>query len=278
MTHEQWELTIRSKVNSSWNLHNQLPKSMDFFILLSSLSGIYGNIAQSNYAAGCAFQDALARHRVENGQKAVSFDIGWMRNIGIIAETESYQRQRKSTADMGQIEDTELMALLEIYCDPSLPLLPPHKSQLFIGVITPANFAAGGEDPPLIMKRPLFKGFAYVAGGGLHESRDTSTADPAVLFRQARTSEERVDAVIFGLKMRLARALSIAPDDIESLRSLSDYGVDSLMAVELRNWFTKDFNANVAVFDIMGGAPIAAVGELVSERSEIGKVEQDQLE
>ncbi|KAJ8130428.1 hypothetical protein O1611_g3200 [Lasiodiplodia mahajangana] len=89
MSHAQWEVTIRSKVDTSWNLHQLLPPgTLDFFILLSSLSGLYGSIAQSNYAAGCTFQDALAQYRSgicadNNDDEAnVSLDIGWMRNIG----------------------------------------------------------------------------------------------------------------------------------------------------------------------------------------------------
>ncbi|KAI1075992.1 hypothetical protein F5B20DRAFT_584742 [Whalleya microplaca] len=40
-----------------------------FCILLSSLNGVCGALAQSNYAAGCAFQDALIRNRIAKGQK-----------------------------------------------------------------------------------------------------------------------------------------------------------------------------------------------------------------
>lgn len=45
------------------------------------------------------------------------------------------------------------------------------------------------------------------------------------------------------------------------------YGIDSLVAIELRNWFSKELSADVAVFDIMGEASLAAIGELVSKRS-----------
>jgi acyl carrier protein len=64
--------------------------------------------------------------------------------------------------------------------------------------------------------------------------------------------------------------MSIAPEDVELGKPLSSYGVDSLMAVELRNWIRRDFGAPVAVFDIMGGVPIRAVGELVVARSAAG--------
>lgn len=269
MSHAQWELTIKSKAHTTSNLDRLLPNALDFFILLSSLGGIYGNVAQSNYAAGCSFQDAVARRRVSQGRKAIAFDIGWMRNIGIIAETKSYEERRKTAADMQQIDDTELLALLSIYCDPQLPILSPAESQLFVGLITPADFLSRGEDPPEITNRPLFSPFARIVGPA--DSSLSQSIDASTLFKQAIEPDEKAEIVIKALGVKLARAMSISPDDIEPSKRLSHYGVDSLMAVELRNWMNKDFGANVAVFDIMGGTTISAIADLVVERSNIGK-------
>ncbi len=268
MTHAQWALTIRSKVATSWNLDRQLPRSLDFFVLLSSLNGIYGGIAQSNYAAGCTFQDALARMRVSRGEKAVSFDVGWMRNIGIIAETPEYQAQRKVQANMGMIEDTELLALLDMYCDPCRPVLAPSKAQLLIGAVTPADVLAIGQSPPPQALVPLFATFSQPVGAKAAGTDQAAAENYAVLFRQpGATAQERAEVVVRSLVAKLARALSIAPDDVDIGKHLSDYGVDSLMAVELRNWITKDFGANVAIFEIMGGTKIRELGELVVEKS-----------
>ncbi|KAI1342766.1 hypothetical protein F5Y15DRAFT_428725 [Xylariaceae sp. FL0016] len=269
MTHEQWRTTIQSKAVTSWNLHELLPDSLDFFILLSSLSGVYGSAGQSNYAAGCTFQDALARHRTSLGQKGLSLDVGWMRNIGIIAESEALQKRRKYAADMGQIEDTELMAVLDIYCDPSSTAASENlTSQVLIGVVTPADVLAAGQEPPKTMMTPLFSGFSHHSGPVL--GNGNKEASLASLFRQATDPSQRAEIVVRGLTLKLSRSLSISPDEIEISKPLSEYGVDSLMAVELRNWMRQDFQAAVAVFDIMGGTPIGRIGELVVEKSEAG--------
>jgi len=52
MTHDQYVGAIRPKVQGSWNLHENLPKNLDFFVLLSSSAGIAGSRGQANYAAG----------------------------------------------------------------------------------------------------------------------------------------------------------------------------------------------------------------------------------
>ncbi|KAI1738681.1 hypothetical protein F4680DRAFT_459720 [Xylaria scruposa] len=271
MTHAQWQLTVDSKIQSSWNLHDMLPGGLDFFVLLSSLAGTCGTIAQSNYAGGCSAQDALARHRTASGQKAISFDVGWMRNIGIIAEKESYQRNRQQAADMQQIDDTELLALLDVYCDPDLPLLSVAKSQVLIGLLTPADFLLQCQAVPQMHDRPLFGHFSHIVGQTIPEASVLVAENLGTLFRLEKDTNERIQIVIRALAAKLARAMSISPNDVEPNKSLSSYGVDSLMAVELRNYIGREFQATVAVFDIMGGVPISSIGDLVVERSTIGK-------
>ncbi|KAI0412699.1 KR domain-containing protein [Xylaria grammica] len=275
MTHAQWDLTVRSKVLTSLNLDKALPQSLDFFVLLLSLAGIHGSIAQSNCAAGCSAQDALARHRVARGQKGIALDLGRMRNIGIIAEVAAYQVQRRNAADMAQIDADELMALLDLYCDPARPLPLIERAQLLVGVVTPAHRIAQGQAAPELTRRPLFAGFAHDPGStALLHSRDGATedivADGATMFRLADNAEARADVVTRVLAARLARASGIAADDIDQGKQLSDYGVDSLMAVELRNWIAKDFGANIAVFDITSGASIDMISHLVVRNSDIG--------
>ncbi|GAB1319645.1 hypothetical protein MFIFM68171_09855 [Madurella fahalii] len=277
MTFAQWDLAIRSKVQSSYNLHRLLPQNLDFFVLLASLAGVVGQMASANYAGGCSFQDALARHRLARGQQALSLDIGWMKNIGIIAETGAYQRQRQKADDMQPIHDSELLGLLTLSLDPSNPLQTPAHSQpgqVLFGLRTPVDLLAQGRTVPGLLERPLFAPFSYdpavraettSSGAGAQVAR---TVDDGALFRQTPPdSRERTQIVRRALANKLARAMSISPEDVELSKPLSTYGVDSLMAVELRNWFGKEFGATVAVFDIMGGVPISKIADLVTARS-----------
>ncbi|KAF7558100.1 hypothetical protein G7Z17_g20 [Cylindrodendrum hubeiense] len=284
MTFAQWDLTLRSKVQTSWNLHRLLPQNLDFFILLSSLAGVAGQMASANYAGGCSFQDALARYRVAQGQPALSLDIGWMRNIGIIAENGAYQRQRDSADDMQPIEDTELLALLTIYCDPANQTLWSSRTegQILLGLRTPVDILMQGKTPPALLDRPLFAAFSYIPGSGATKNDVSSNsrtgqvdhvAAAGVLFRKSTDTAERIQIVLRALAGKLARAMSISPDDVESHKPLSAYGVDSLMSVDLRNWIIREFAAIVSVFDIMDGVPIASIVELVVTRSRVGKVD-----
>jgi acyl carrier protein len=270
MTHDQWRIATQAKVHTSWNLHKLLPAHLDFFVLLSSLAGVFGNVSQSNYAAGNTFQDALAEFRNSQGQKAVSINLGWMRTIGIVSEKEEYQKFRMKGADMAKIEEAELMSLLDIYCSTEDQCSTHLKCQVLMGTVTPADLLSKGLKVPTPMLQPLFSPF--VTGPNLGVVLDSSKgADLGAVFRQTPEVAEKERFVANALAQKLARSLSVAQQDIDQNRPLFEYGVDSLVAVELRNWIGKEFGADVPVFNIMGGASIVEIGVLTVKNSSVGR-------
>ncbi|KAJ5093639.1 polyketide synthase [Penicillium angulare] len=266
MSFEKWEITLRSKVETSWNLHRLLPRGLDFFILLSSLAGPVGMMGSSNYAGACSFQDELARYRVGLGEAALSIDIGWMRDIGIIAENKAYQRQRQDAGDFRPIEGSELLALLDVYLNRRIPQQSPDDTQVLLGLLTPADHLLEGNTPPSMLERPLFSSYTYLPNSGTIDPY-SSTKNYSSRFRQSPDAGERVQIVLEALSTKLARTMSISVEDVEPSKPLSKYGVDSLMSVDLRNWIGKEFGATVAVFDIMGEEPLASIADLVVSKS-----------
>lgn len=266
MTWNQWSISIRSKVHSTWNLHRQLPQGLAFFITLSSVAGIAGSIGQSNYAAGNTFQDGLTAHRLALGEKAVSIDLGWMGDVGAVAENADLTKGKEDAGDLAPIYENEFLALLDHYCDPGLQVLTPEQAQPVTGLVSPAQFRAKGLQPPdWLVDRPLFKGLAQEVdeqGGGTTAS-DNNQDDRDWVFEllRAASGERAANVVADALVQRLSKATSIPPAEIDRTRPLHAYGVDSLLAIELRNWFIKLFKADVAIFDITGQASLEKVAE-----------------
>lgn len=253
-----------------------LPQNMDFFILLSSLVGIYGSIAQANYAAGCAFQDALARYRTSilSLPTSISLNLGWFSTIGIVSENERYLQHRMHLGDMDLVDEKDLMVLLDHYCDPARgrQALSPNGSQLLVGATTPSDLRSRGEQPMPFMDRPMWAGFEalqFLGSGDLTLAvQQREMLGTMQLFRQAAGPVERSAVVVEALRGRLARALGVEMDEIDARGGLSTFGVDSLMAVELRNWIKRDFGAVVSVFEMISAATLSKVGELVVSRAE----------
>ncbi|KAK8007839.1 hypothetical protein PG989_001829 [Apiospora arundinis] len=271
MTHSQWIRTMDSKVATSWNLHTLL-SGLDFMILFSSVSGIVGNPGQSNYAAGCTFQDNLAHWRTSHGWRTTAIDLGVVSDVGVVAETADLKRHLAEGAQgFGQVDAREILALLDICCDPTTAIgtCPP---QIIMGLRTPADLLARSIEPPEILQRPLFAHFQHAPSSATSGSTATgSSSSPGALFRQAGTAEARTAVVVKMLTKRLARALAIEPGDVDADRPLHAFGVDSLVGVELRNWIAREFAANLPVFEIVGGRTVTSVAQLIEGCSQVNR-------
>ena len=267
MTIDNWKASIKPKVQGSWNLHTLLPHGMDFFICLSSISGIVGRGGQANYAAGNTYMDALVRYRLTQGEKATSIDLGWMMSEGVVAENEHLSTGIAGSGDLIPITPEVFHALLDYYCNPALELESADSYQAVIGLEVPAAMLEKGLTEPAWMQRRTFRHLRQIGLDASSTSLSGRTADYAALLREATSLGDAARIVTDGLVQRLSRALSIPPEDIDTSKPLHVYGVDSLLAVELRNYFAKELSADVPIFDITGGASFEVVGLTVARKS-----------
>lgn len=157
MSIDDWHTAIKPKVDASWNLHQVLlDKDLDFFILLSSTSGIVGNRGQSNYCAGNTYQDALARYRVSQGLPATSLDLGMILSVGFVAENAELIGHLRAEGFTAMREE-EFHALLDGLCGPSGSSVPSLlKSQICLGLELPEALAQRGIEAPGWQHDPLF--------------------------------------------------------------------------------------------------------------------------
>lgn len=139
-----------------------------------------------------------------------------------------------------------------------------------MGLETPSDFFARGLEPRETIQQPLFA-HPSQAPPRVDEEKggETGEVNFAALFRRAKTHEERSGIVAQALQRRLARALGIESEDIDVEKPLHAYGVDSLVAVELRNLIANDFAADVPVFELVGGRTVRSVADLVEDCSHV---------
>lgn len=267
MSFEDWTAAIQPKVDGTQNLHNILPKNMDFFIFLSSIAGIFGSPGQSNYGAGNSYQDALAQYRVANGQKAISLDLGIFRSAGILTDNKDMADKFNACSVFQPVTEEELLALLEIYCDPAVGLLSPSKCQLVIGIGTTASLRERGVDEAYWMRKAFFRHLNQIDGTNSASSASSDKSINYVAMYTASSSLAEAGAVVSqALMAKLSETLSILVEELDLNKQMHTYGVDSLVAVELRNWFAREWSADVAIFDILGATP-ADVGMVVAGKS-----------
>ncbi|KAH8761194.1 hypothetical protein F5883DRAFT_679092 [Diaporthe sp. PMI_573] len=105
-----------------------------------------------------------------------------------------------------------------------------------------------------------------------HNSNASSSTGGDVSLREelGRCGREDVataaDLITRALVGRLARLMMMPESDVDEGKPLSAYGVDSLVAVEVRNWIARETGVDVSVFDLMANIPMRALaGDLAGK-------------
>ncbi|KAF7949130.1 hypothetical protein EAE96_008299 [Botrytis aclada] len=275
MTHDDWRTSTDPKTIGSWNLHTLLPPGLEFFILLSSVAGVLGSAGQANYAAGNTYLDSLARYRVSRGQKAIAFNLGVMLENGFLASKNALRERILANGVLSGIAPKQFFALLDKYCDPSLDVLPIDESQLMIGLASPAQILKRAPKYSPFPTLPFYQYIMYRA----HESAQAQggESDGSAKMRQAFLAAEMLPEagaiVAEAFRQRLLSSMpgsgeSVVSEDTEALnKQIRSYGVDSLVAIELRGWFAKEFGADVPIFDILGEGTLLSIGISAAAKS-----------
>ena len=259
MTYQQWIDGLNPKVQGSWNLHTILPKDLDFHITLSSFIGLFGNRSQANYAAGGTYQDSLAFHRRSLGLKAITVDLGIMRDVGGLAERGSTGYIREWEESFG-IREYELHGMMKRLISSEVENSGEMPPQIITGFATGGSAQAAGIQRPYYFDDPRF---SILAQTGLSkEGQDFSVNGPhkkAVLCEQlalAKTLPDAARAVTEAMVGRIAKSLQTDVSEIDEHRPLYTYGIDSLVAVEISDWIFKQTNVVTSVFDVLATRPI----------------------
>ncbi|KAI0474592.1 hypothetical protein F4859DRAFT_521700 [Xylaria cf. heliscus] len=272
MTFKDWKVAVDPKTLGSWHLHDLLPKGMDFFILTSSISGIVGQPTQINYAAGNTYQDALAHYRHSLGEKAVSLDLGILATGGLVSHTEGLMERLVAENVYTVLSEREILALFEYFYNPHLKLgqIPP---QIISGIVNPSLQDRRKTNFPPAFSHPLWSQIFALKGSDEEPGVITSgNLDLSRSLKQASSVAEMTEIVADALAGQIS-SLSLTPRATIRLEEpLHKAGADSLTAVYLRNWITKEFAVDVAIFDILGDMSIIALGKFIANESWASRV------
>lgn len=257
MTLGNFNAGIRPKVQGTWNLHNQMSGlEIDFFIMLSSIVGVTGNASQSAYAAGGTFQDALAKYRTSKGLPCVAIDLGQTKSVGVVAESVG-MAQQLSRKGLTMLSEDVVLSTIEY------AILHPFSTQLSIGF----NTGSGPHWEDSVYTRDLRFSLLRYRKQTSSNVNKSAAGDLGSRIAAASTLDEAVEAVVGGLTKKLMDSFMILESDVDPSKSLASYGVDSLVAVELRNMLALRAGAEVSIFDIMQSGSITALAATVALKS-----------
>lgn len=155
MTFPEWEQCVQPRVQGTWNIHHATSSAdLDFFVLLSSICGVTGQPAQSNYNSANTFLDAFVNYRHSQNLPASVVDIGLMGCTGIMVRENRELNNKLLAAGYHFLNEQDLLDALTIAIAYSRPGkdMPISKSQLALGLrstkpmIDPSNRVAWRKD------------------------------------------------------------------------------------------------------------------------------------
>ncbi|MEA5516851.1 SDR family NAD(P)-dependent oxidoreductase [Nodularia sp. UHCC 0506] len=217
------------KIQGAWNLHHltsDIP--LDFFVLFSSAASLVGAGGQSNYAASNAFLDAIAHYRQFHGLPGLSINWGPWAETGMATRGERSE-QRWQAAGIGQINPQMGVQLLEQLLQKS----PPQIGVLSIDWRQFLQAFPSDSIPQLFSQLAL----------GL-ETHVTANQQLSTISQQLEQAlpQQRENLLVEHLTNEIKQVLGLPASHILKLRQgLFEMGMDSLMAVELKNRLQKNF-------------------------------------
>ncbi|RAK90539.1 KR-domain-containing protein, partial [Aspergillus costaricaensis CBS 115574] len=231
---------------------------LDFFVMFSSLSGVIGQPGQINYAGANTFMDAFAQYLSNLGLPACAIQIGAVEEVGYVAENGGVMQQFTHTGGLeSAVSEQELLEAVEA-------AVTSTSRNFYLGVRSNMCLSTPGE-------RSLWKGDIRMAAYHRNEDANPKVNASSSNDLQSFITKAKGDATLLGqsesaqfLAQEIGRKVCdflLKPEEeLQTSSSLSDLGLDSLVAIELRQWWKLVFGFDISVLEMMGMASLKALG------------------
>jgi aryl carrier-like protein len=252
-----------------------LDKDLDFFILMSSISACVGHPGQINYASANTFLDSFAQYREGLGLPCSVINLGGMEGVGFLAERPAKLNQYRSFG-LYVIHEQHLVDAIQLAIKRPKP--PSNKvitgrynsftnsNQYIIGLNTsksmsdPTNRTLFRGDPRVQLYNTISSSEQNVNGGrdeGMREFLSQAEANPAML-----DEPETLQRVSWEIGRTLFSFLLLPEENLDITLTLVSIGIDSLVSIEIRNWWRKMLGLDITVLEIMNAGTIEGLGKL----------------
>lgn len=243
---------LRPKIVGAWNLHRQtLAEQLDFFILYSSATTLFGNEGQASYAAANVYLEALAGYRRGRGLPGLAVGWGAIADVGHMARDAALTERMKQRLGVRMLAPARALDRLEDAMTGGTGFVALTELGWSRLGMLPAIAAA----PKYARVRELMSGEASAAAG--------INAEEIRTYLSGLPRDEAISAVQQLLIKHIAGVVGAAPARIVADRPLTDLGMDSLMLVELQMGLDKQFGIALPTFELMDLATVEKLGRRI---------------
>jgi myxalamid-type polyketide synthase MxaE and MxaD len=229
---------MRAKVEGGALLDRLLP-DLDFFVLFSSASALLSSPRLASYAAANAYLDALAHARRGAGKPALSIDWGVWSEAGMAMRFERRDVATLGDRGMGTLTNRQALAAFERLLGSDLPQ----------AAVLPVDWQRWQQLYPAFVAAPLLTRIVQPLATGA-AMREAGPSGAAIL---AARGQERAELLEQYIVAQAARVLGLDSDTLDRDQPLGNFGLDSLMAVELKNAIETDLTVVVPMVRFLEG-------------------------
>ena len=252
LTSERLRTVLAPKAQGAWLLHeNTRDMELDCFVMFSSVSTIFGNPAQGNYAAANAFLDSLAHHRRALGLPALAINWGVLGGEGYVARNErvaEFLARQGTTA----LTPSEVTSLMESF----LTANATQVAAIRVDWMKWRQAFRGLQENPLLER-------IFASGVEIQETSGGSS-DWRLKIQSAGT-DERDGVILQAVRDVVGSVLRVKPESLRDDQPLTDLGLDSLMGVEIENLIESSIGVALPSASLMRARAIGQIASLISE-------------
>lgn len=251
------EQVLSPKIYGTWLLHQLAEQeAVEFFIVFSSVSSLYGMAGQADYSSANAYMDALASERHHGGQSAFSVQWAPWQEIGMAAE---HGVEAAGVFDTLTVPEGELAFKM---------LLGKSISSLVIGRISSSRLALAIEALDIHLQSELLDSLNRGQSNLLASTQPSQTKgkgsnefDYDIQPSRRWENKFQVQKAVRGVWSRV-----LGSPDIDIYDSFMTLGGDSITATRLFKELDRLFPATVDIGSVFANPSVLQMSQYIESQ------------
>ncbi|KAI2467435.1 putative polyketide synthase [Annulohypoxylon bovei var. microspora] len=263
ITQADFSAALGSKYYGTKNLYHAFYNdSLDFFVMLSSLSAVIGTLGQSNYAAGGTYQDMFTHAQISSGRtKFITLDVPLIENTYPVSQA--------------RIDSLARQGCQLIPIESALPVIDYAMSgRAFKDGVHQIAF---GLDPQSFIKQaqqgtPVPPLFSHITAEGRNLARRSDHATERSIDEQIRQASSTADVeqlILVAVREKISSLTALDSQELDLDTPVANMALDSLIATEIKNWITNTLQAPVQVSDITDAPSLRLLASFITQNSSL---------